>query len=366
MSGNYLFKLTDKEIKALIEAGGKAPSGGNVQPWKVNVSCNTLELRLDEKRSTSFLDVGRYASFFALGCFLENLLIAADYLGLKYELKVNEYKNINQPLVVVSFFEREKRKQSGSLYLFIEKRVSNRKLHDGTVINDSVIESLRNLVKDSSSNHKFHALSSNLDRKKIADILGVADAIRTVNNHMYNQFIKEFRWSKKETLATRDGMDLDTLELPKSAKKQLLLLRKVPFIRKVLPRKAFEETAKPMIKECSHICCLTLNNELTSVSMLLGGQILERLWLTMTRMGFYLHPWSILPFMIIRVEYFKGEGFSKEEIADIKKIREDFQQAFGLSEKELPIFIFRLFKGESPTERSLRLDWKEYTKIMAK
>ncbi|KKP59867.1 MAG: hypothetical protein UR52_C0002G0095 [Candidatus Gottesmanbacteria bacterium GW2011_GWA1_34_13] len=50
------FILSDKEIKILIKSGCLAPSGGNIQPWRVKVHPNMLDISIDSKRSVSFID----------------------------------------------------------------------------------------------------------------------------------------------------------------------------------------------------------------------------------------------------------------------------------------------------------------------
>src|SRR6185312_9252952 len=94
--------LTQKEIEVLCTAGSLAPSGGNAQPWKVNVKKNKIEIQLDPKRSDSFIDVGRYASVFSLGCFTENFCLAADSLGLEYAMEVSNFKDIKGTIVLIT------------------------------------------------------------------------------------------------------------------------------------------------------------------------------------------------------------------------------------------------------------------------
>ncbi len=104
------FKLTDKEIEKLCTAGAQAPSGGNIQPWQVVIyQKRILELRLDPERSNTFLDVGQLASFLALGAFYENVCIAADSLGLKYQSNKLPYKKVKEPFnlpVLILFMPR--------------------------------------------------------------------------------------------------------------------------------------------------------------------------------------------------------------------------------------------------------------------
>src|SRR5579859_7820367 len=97
------FKLDKEKIQTLIEHAGMAPSGGNIQPWKVLVEGETIRIKLDPQRSNNFLDIGYYASFFALGTFTENLCITANELGLKYNIFFPKFTDISSTIVEIVF-----------------------------------------------------------------------------------------------------------------------------------------------------------------------------------------------------------------------------------------------------------------------
>lgn len=360
------FKLTTEEIEKLCIAGSMAPSGGNAQPWLVSIFySNTFELRLDRKRSESFLDVGRYASFFALGCFTENLLIAAEWLGLKYEFKFLGYRSISEPLVKIIFTARQSTSSitKASLYPYIEKRVTNRQFYDGTSITEKNIHQLKKLVTASFKNYKISTLSLVEEKTILAEILGRLDVIRILNDSLFQEMVHEIRWSEEEVVKSRDGLDIKTLELPQNAAKGLILLKKFPSMRRVLPRTAFKDMAKPVLLGASHLCCLSVSLKLSPEIMFNGGRALEKLWLEITSLGFSFQPWTIFTFFMIRVNLFKGEKFSDEEIEEIKKAESDFRKVFNLEKDDIPIFIFRLSKSKPPSARSLRLRWEKFTQI---
>lgn len=360
------FKLTKEEIEKLCIAGSMAPSGGNSQPWLVTViNGNTFELKLDKKRSESFLDVGKYASFFALGCFSENLLIAAEWLGLKYEFKFLGYRGISEALVKIVFTARQNipRITEDSLYPYIEKRVTNRQFYDGTSISGKNIQQLKKCITNSFENYKISTLALTEEKTVLAEILGRLDVIRILNDNLFQEMVHEIRWSEEEVVKSRDGLDIKTLELPQNAAKALALLKKFPSMRRVLPRSAFKDMAKPVLLGASHLCCLSVSLKLLPETMFNGGRALEKLWLEITKLGFSFQPWTIFTFFMIRVNLFKGEKFSNEEVEEIKKAESDFRKVFKLEKDDIPIFIFRLSKSKSPSARSLRLGWEEFTEI---
>ena len=362
------FKLTQEDIQALIEHAGMAPSGGNVQPWKVFVSGNDFDIKLEPSRSNSFLDIGYYASLFAMGAFTENLCITADALGLEYTIAFPTFVDVSSSLVKITFIGKKGKKdaEQKSLFDVIPQRVTNRHLSDGTTLDPEIIHTLLHVAKTYNQKYTVHALYELDKKEELVNLLGKLDGIRTLNEACFKQMLDEFRWTKEETEQTRDGMDLATLEMPENAKKGLELIKRFPNMRFVLPKKVFEDNIKPVLMASSHLCCLTYEGELTPEAMFFSGRSFERLWLKATSLGVSLQPWSIMSFFLFRVNYFNGVGFSQDEIKEIKKQEERLQNVFGLSAEEVPLFIFRLSKTRKrPSARSLRLPWTSYTTIVS-
>jgi len=358
------FKLTDNEIKTLCTAGGYAPSGGNVQPWKVEITDRcVMGLVLDNLRSSSFLDFENYASMLALGAFAENVLIAADTFGLTYNGP--EYKEIirAKPHIEIRFNRKVEVKDKHPLYSAIKNRVTNRKMYDGTKIDEENINKLKNLTEEGGS-YSLKTVHKESEKKKVADILGKADGIRTYHKELFKQMLSEIRWNAKEVKKTKDGIDIETLEFPALVIKMLGLMKKHPAIINTFPRKVFEDQAKPVLIASSHLCIFSTNSKPNREVMFEFGRVLERVWLTATDMGLAFHPWTVLPFFLIRVNYFKGEGFNPEEIKILKILNVELRKVFGLANDQTPLFFFRLSRAKAPASRSLRLGWKEFTKVV--
>ncbi len=358
------FKLSSKEIEKLCKSGGLAPSGGNTQPWKLIVNKNIFFIKLDPIRSESFLDIEHYASFFGIGCFLENIIIEADALGLLYEIELKEFSKINNPIVVIYFHARIKYINPTKMRKYLKNRITNRHIYNGEIIEDKKLWELEGIFK---SNKEFLlSMTSDYDSKdKIATYLGLADAIRFLNDKAYAEMVGEFRWTEKEVESTKDGLDMKTLELPKNAGKLYKLLRDFPFLRNILPEKALSDMAKPLLTGCSHICAISTPDKLSSNMMINAGRIFERLWLTTTALEISLQPWSILPFFLIRLNMFGGTGFNSKEKKTIKKIQKSLPALFNYPSDNKLLFIFRLsLTDKYPSSHSLRIPWQKFTTVV--
>jgi hypothetical protein len=357
-----VFKLNRIHVKKLVEAGTTAPSGGNIQPWLVSVTGSTMTISLDPKRCGNLLDVDCLASILSLGSFTQNVEIAAQSLNLAYSAQIKEGKSTKDFKVRINFL-KSKKATTHPLYSSIKKRVTNRKLHRGNLIDEKTLKKLSRLVADSNENLKLSCVYSTNKKKTVANILGVADAFRTIHQQLFKQMMSEIRWSDSEVKRTRDGIDIKTLELPFHAAKMLKLLNRFPDIAKLAPGRALEDQAKPVLLNSSHLCCLSTLSKPVPGSMFYSGKTLQLLWLMITKLHLELHPWTVLPFFMIRAKYYPSNEFSKKEEKMILDLGVKLRKAFKLRSNSNPIFIFRLSTAKPPSARSLRIPWNRLTSL---
>ncbi|MGB8697906.1 MAG: hypothetical protein WCD18_00685 [Thermosynechococcaceae cyanobacterium] len=356
------FRLTDSEIQRLATLGGLAPSGGNVQPWKLRATAQTLELYLHPERSTSFIDIERYASIFSLGSVAENLAIASNYMGLQYAFQFLGYRDVSHPLARFEYWSRHDPPIAPAIDLYeaIEQRVTNRQPFDGTIIAPEALDTLQVAAQTHGGICQLWSLQDRASKKVAAQILGKADRIRMQHPALHQQLFGELRWTREAAESSQDGIHIQTLEFTPPALLGLALLSRYAIAR-LFPRKAVEALPLPALLSCSHFCCLSLNQPITPAALFTAGQVLQQVWLRATCLELALQPWTALPFFWIRALFFPGTGFSPSEELEIKTLGEDLRQLFGLSPASFPLFLFRLSKAAPPTGRSLRLDWETFT-----
>lgn len=82
-----------------------APSGHNTQPWKFIIKENIILLLPDYTRSLKIVDPDDHALFISLGCALENLIIAASYMG--YGAKVEYFPTNEEECIKVSLIKKK-------------------------------------------------------------------------------------------------------------------------------------------------------------------------------------------------------------------------------------------------------------------
>jgi hypothetical protein len=128
-------------IEQILQKAIKAPSGHNTQPWKFNVTENSITIFPDYERALQVVDADNHALFISLGCALENLVIAAAHYGydsiIEMHLESEGAENIKVNLhpTVISL--------DGALYNYIDTRQATRNKYNGNSIPLGNIEKLR-------------------------------------------------------------------------------------------------------------------------------------------------------------------------------------------------------------------------------
>ncbi|GAA4455338.1 hypothetical protein GCM10023170_048250 [Phytohabitans houttuyneae] len=344
------FRLTRDEIAALCSAGVLAPSGGNAQPWRVTVAGDRIAVDIDPSRG-SFLDVGGYASRFAAGCFTENVVITARERGLDHEVAVGEG-------VVTITFTGRRDPQPEPLAALLGERVTNRDLHQGLPLDDAVVGRLAATADPSVAVHAFGGAK---DAHVAA--LGLADAIRMRHRVMFDDMIREICWTEREAVDRSEGLQIDTLGLPPSTRTLLRVLRRLPWTRLALPRARLGDTARDLVRGCSHICCLYTTAGATPDAMVAAGRAVQRLWLEATRAGVALQPWTVSTLQLLRLEAFGGEGFTSGERAEVARMGGLLRAAFDVPATATPVFVFRLFTAPRGAYGARRQPWEWLTTI---
>lgn len=363
--------LTREQISVLVQAGGAAPSGGNIQPWRVVAGPTEIAVWLDEIRSSSFLDIGRYASVLALGAFTENLTLKAVELGLGYELHASDEVTLEAPMVRFRFGSTSGAgNDRGSwptaagardaLAQYIPQRCTNRRPHDGPPVGDDALQAM--VVATGDDAYLSH-VGADRYKRAVAEILAQTDALRLRHAELHRQMWKEVRFSPDEVERTADGVDVATLELPPGGIEEMQRLTDYRFVMDNVPIDALKAGSMPALMASSHLCCLSVREPPSSGRILAAGRAMQRMWLTATRLELAIQPWSVLPFLAMRVRYSSEGGFARDEREQLLSLHDRLTGIFGLAEGTMPLFLFRLARCGPPSARALRRDWRSYTTL---
>jgi hypothetical protein len=360
---NQNSQIEQQHLNLLLTAAGRAPSGGNTQPWHVEIKGNCFVFKLNPKRLNTFIKVNYLDAIFSLGSFAQNFEIAAQHLGYHFSSSISS-PQINRRFSVTYTLTPNPLPSPHPLYHAIENRETNRQLSKGKLISQTEIQSLRNIIANTTSHYSLAATSSVQNKKELGHILGKVDVYRTKIIKHHQRMMAEIRWSDKEARETKDGIDIKTMELPGNVVRMLKLLRDHPTLVKTIPNLALEKSTHPLIENSSHLCCLHTHQKPTSQLLFDAGKVSELLWLEATRQHLAFHPWSVLTFFLLSIKFLPHDEFTPAQEIQLKQREAEFKKIMAIPSSNTLLLIFRLSYADPPSARSLRYNWKQYTTVI--
>jgi ThiF family protein len=355
---NESIELKATEIEEIVKYAIMAPSGGNVQPWKWLYKNKYLFLFNDVNRCVSILNYKNTASLISLGAATENLVLKTQQMG--YEVEVNKFPlGIGNDLIVsFKFFNKKTKKtvphQNNHLINYVPKRLTNRNLSTKIPLDPS-IEFYFNTIVSTIPGAKLKIFKDNGEVNKLKTILSEVDKLFMTNKVGHTHFINEIRWNKKEVEETRDGIDINTIDLTPTERAGLIVSKNwnvTKHIKKWKLGNEFGKLSQKAVNSSSALGMITMPS-FDADSFFEGGKAVQRLWLAATEKGIAFQPMSINTFLFAKVGDNNFEDI--EEIEDeLTKQYQNLRQVCRLNENEKDIFFFRLAVAPEPKIIALR------------
>lgn len=279
---------TDK-LKFLLHYAILAPSGHNSQPWKFSVGEDEIQVLADKTRWLRVGDPNQVNLHIAVGCALENLLIAAEHFG--YEHRVTYFPRPDQEELVatVKFTPHEpapspRPKGAGSgakgqpspfrapaLFRAIPNRHTNRKAYEKRPIPKSDLRCLQNCCVEEGI--RLHVIDDLDTKRSVNELL--------VRGH--TTLIADPAFRRESAYWMGQGL----FNLPR------LLTRLTQWVMPYLKvnRSVFVvmDTRLVMSAPALVILSASVNDRMSQVKV---GQVFERVCLTATMLGLCVHPLS--------------------------------------------------------------------------
>jgi nitroreductase len=338
-------------VLRLVQAGLRAPSGENSQPWKIELHENGFDLYFVPERGASLFDVCGLASRIAAGAFLENVRLAAlaDGIGVACTLDPDR----RRPRLWARVELDHRRTTCSDLAEAIDERHTNRETFDGSRLSDDESSSLQNEVERPV---RLRLIEKPEQLADLAALTGTVDRIRAESQRAHVELHRWLRWTSSEAAAHGDGLDVRTLGIRAHERAILGLLR--PWHRARLANrfgwsKMAASYGERLLKSSSAAGLLTVPDTSTKSAVSLG-RVMQRIWLRATRLGLAFSPITALPLLSLRTELLDGEGLSPGHAVDLLRIRPAWRRLFGLGENERALFMFRVGRGPAQDVRARR------------
>jgi molybdopterin/thiamine biosynthesis adenylyltransferase len=350
--------LKKEELDEIMITAQRAASAGNNQPWKWFHEDNSLYLFHDEERSSSFANQDNIVAYLAFGLALESVRLKAESLGLIAHEMTFPDKTISLLIAVIQFSKADANLKKDPLADFTGIRHTNRNVP--TIKKSIDSDKLREIKKETEliKGAKFYFTEEEDSINTMAQVMGESDKLRlfTPTGH-HELFNMELRWTKEQSKESGDGLDLTSFELtPLEAIG--MRLAKDPEVLNLLKDwkmgSGLERMSRKAGNASSALGLITMS-EYNAANFIEGGKAIERAWLTANKNKISVHPMtaSILHFNILKFgKALDNDEFLKEKFSHLSNL---FYKCFPeTNEKEIPVFLFRLFYAENsgiPSER---------------
>ena len=338
-------------LDAIVHAISLAPSGGNSQPWVVDVTAAGIDIRLARERSSA-MDVAHRGSYVAIGAGVFNARVAAARHGM--HAAIAEFPLGSESDVVVSIeLGAGADPALAELYPAMIKRITNRNIGRRRELAPDLVSVMRRDA--SAAGARLWLITEPARITALADILAESDRIRFLTPLLHDQMMGELRWPGPDRAAM--GIDVDALGLDASDLAKLAVSRRPDVMRTLASwgvGAALGDNTRDKVMASSAVAVLTVRGD-TPSHYLRGGTSVEQLWIRADQHQLGVHPVSPV-FLYARSES-DFTGLSAEFSADLQALQSRFNDVVGLDNSLAPVLVMRLSHDAPPPRvRSQRLD----------
>ncbi len=336
-------------IPGVIAAAAiRAPSGGNVQPWRIHANPTDVTIELDTQHSPA-MDVGFRASAVALGAALLNARIAAAAQHALGPVTVTDHPD-GSPLRAVLKLTDGTDPNLAELYQPMLVRETNRHHGSPEPIDAATIEALRAAAQREDA--RLHLLTDKDDIAYAATILAASDRARYLTPRLHQDMISELRWPGDPDPDT--GIDVRSLELDAGELAMVDILRR-PEVMAHLAQwnagSALGEDTRDRVLASSALAVISVSGRALR-DYAKGGSAVELVWIIAQQRGLSVQPLS--PVFLYAHDRAEIEQLSSPFADQLTELQRDFRRLADMPSDESIVLVLRLAVGPPASVTSRR------------
>jgi nitroreductase len=341
---------SEDPIEMIVDAARRAPSGGNVQPWRFEA--NGLEVRffmIPER--TSSMDVAHRGSYVGIGAALFNARVQAASMKALGPVKLFPE---GRPSHHVATMQLGTSGDVGiaPLVTYLHSRATNRRMGQPAPVSAEVVASLTRGVEREGARLRFVTERTRIDSG--ADLLAASDRLRFLLPTVHQEMLSEVKWPGRDSLD--EGLDVRTLEMDPGGYAALDLLSRPDVMGHLADWRAGQALGmrmKASIMTSSALAVVTVPRA-DPTWYVRGGAAMERFWLSCEMHGLAVQPSS--PVFMYAVDESDLVKLSGERYFDeMYQLFDRFNEFWGLGDGETAVMVFRVFQSPPPSVHSIRL-----------
>ncbi len=337
----------------VLEAIRRAPSGGNVQPWRVEVAADEIRLHLDPER-TSAMDVAHRGSYVALGAALFNARTAASAAGALGPVAV--FPEPSTPDLVARLrFGTGSDERLASDHARVLRRGTNRAPGRPRPLPTATVEALHDAAR--AEGGRLHVVPPGAALLAVGEALAAADRVRFLTERLHREMFAEIVWPGAERADV--GIETRTLGLDAADLAKLAVARR-PEVMAVLAQwdagEALAEDTRDRVASSSALAVVTVDGS-TPADFLRGGGAVEAVWVGAEDHGLAVHPTS--PVFLFAQDAADLRMLSPGFADELARLQASFRRGVGLTPSESVALVLRLSHTGTFPPRSRRRSLEE-------
>lgn len=335
---------------SVAHAAAQAPSGGNVQPWRFELTGRDLTIELDRARGRAVMNVRSRASYVAIGAALFNARVAAAAIGRLGPVHLFP-DGPTSDVVATLELGSDTDQELADLYEPMLERCSNRRRGEPAPLDLAVVGRLTHAAAIEGAT--LHLITDRSRIASCAQILGDTERIRFLSPQLLEETVRELRWPGDDV---RTGLDVGTLELSGAELATLELMRRndvMELLEQWDAGHALGDYVKRSVLSSSALAVVTVRHG-TAAAYVTGGMALERVWIEAQRAGLAVQ--ALGPSFLYAVQHTDYETLGGTRFGGaLRELTERFGDLFGLGDRTTCVLVLRLSHAPAPAVRSVRL-----------
>src|SRR3989339_1086477 len=202
------------DFEKIIEAGSRAPSGDNSQPWLFDIDDNSIVIYNNVNRDSSLYNYNQTASLIAIGACIENMIIAAGHFGYTADLVLFPDLSVSTKVAIINLSAGLT--PVGDLYGHIIDRCNNRKAYQGIDLDEGERTALLGITNNFDGASLF-LVEGRESVAKLSEAGGKNEKLVLENYWLHKFLFDQIAWSAESAASSGEGVYVKTLEMPPPA-----------------------------------------------------------------------------------------------------------------------------------------------------
>ncbi len=342
---------SDDPVDHIVDAARRAPSGGNVQPWRFEADGEEIRFYMVPERSNSSMDVHYRGSYVGMGASLFNARVAASSLKSLGPIKLFPEGRPSHHIATMQLGTLTDAEIS-PLHSRVSSRSANRRMGSPSGIAESTVQLLNRGVEREGA--RLHFVSDRHRIDELAELLAESDRLRFLIPNVHQEMLGELRWPGRDSI--EEGMDVRTLEMDPSGYAALELLGRADVMGHLSDWRAgtaLGARTRVMVGSSSALALITVPRS-DPMWYVRGGSAVERFWLSAEMQGLAVQPVSPVFLYAVDEEDLRGLG-GERYLDEMFGLSERFNGLWDLNEGETMVMVLRVLHAAPPSVRSARL-----------